>query len=521
MGIYVVGDIHGCFSQFMELVQKIEKKDDDAKFILIGDIVSKGPEDEKMLAWAYDNITADGKFQMVLGNHDDVFIETFGCDEFETIFSLGRILNYGYKANKEEYNHLADQLDLMYEYAKFLSRQPLYKKIEVSGQKYVIAHAWYPEHTLNLELEADKINYNRRFESLWHRDWEEYNDGFEDDYEPFEGELLIHGHTPTLCAKKYISKIHSPGKVWRRENSVNIDCGLVFNVINFNSSSAKYGNLAAYELGTNEITYLWDIVDDYKTSEEEYLEDRIAREIFEKEEKTRLYNELWEQMKEPYLDLFYQQEFGLEMAPGLTERRNVEFSFMNDYMHEIYENELRSSEEDAPIYAFFDDWRNSKTTKFYTFIKGRHRKDDKWVYVELPDKDFRYKVFTYNGEVYLFGINGYENDEYARGALYVMDYYRPTQLLLYQTKTPNPGIRDINKVLEETEKIRLIERDFYFGRNDAEELDYTGIMTFDCFTGDEFMQVKMARYNGDAHVAQVTNEAGEVLVSMSRAYSGW
>jgi len=45
---------------------------------LVGDIVSRGTEDAQMLAWAYENVTLDGKYQMVLGNHDDTFIEPFG-----------------------------------------------------------------------------------------------------------------------------------------------------------------------------------------------------------------------------------------------------------------------------------------------------------------------------------------------------------------------------------------------------------------------------------------------------------
>jgi len=78
MGIYVIGDIHGCYTQFTELRERIENNDADAVFILAGDIVGRGPEDEKILSWAYENITLNGKYQMVLGNHDDGFMEVFG-----------------------------------------------------------------------------------------------------------------------------------------------------------------------------------------------------------------------------------------------------------------------------------------------------------------------------------------------------------------------------------------------------------------------------------------------------------
>ena len=51
----------------MELLKRIETSDPNARFILVGDIVSRGSEDAQMLAWAYENITLDGKYQMVLG----------------------------------------------------------------------------------------------------------------------------------------------------------------------------------------------------------------------------------------------------------------------------------------------------------------------------------------------------------------------------------------------------------------------------------------------------------------------
>ena len=39
MGTYVIGDVHGCYTQFMELLERIEKRDSDARFILTGDII--------------------------------------------------------------------------------------------------------------------------------------------------------------------------------------------------------------------------------------------------------------------------------------------------------------------------------------------------------------------------------------------------------------------------------------------------------------------------------------------------
>ena len=46
---YAIGDVHGCFDELMLLIRKILKKDKDAKFILIGDLIERGPKTKKMI----------------------------------------------------------------------------------------------------------------------------------------------------------------------------------------------------------------------------------------------------------------------------------------------------------------------------------------------------------------------------------------------------------------------------------------------------------------------------------------
>jgi len=131
MSTYVIGDIHGCYSQFIELKDRIERKDINSIFILIGDVVARGQEDEKMLAWIYENISLDGKYQMVLGNHDDNFIEIFGEGKFDTIYSLGIKSNNNARPS-DEFNHLYNNKSLMYKYAEFLAKQQLIKRVEIN-----------------------------------------------------------------------------------------------------------------------------------------------------------------------------------------------------------------------------------------------------------------------------------------------------------------------------------------------------------------------------------------------------
>lgn len=245
MGTYAIGDIHSCFKEFLELKERIEKKDPNARFILMGDVIGKGPSDEEMLRWLYDHITADGKYQMILGNHDDNFMEVFGQGQLETLASLGREQKEDVKIDREEFSHLEDKPEKMFAYAKFLAQQPLVKKIETNGKKYILAHGWY-DPTLQ-----DKFAYRKCL--LIGRQIKK--DGSIIKHFQGDGKLLI-GHIPT--AGKIPAAIGTEqGKIWDFETETYIDCGLVFKVQQLSHLGKRFGNLAAYELETGHVEYLW------------------------------------------------------------------------------------------------------------------------------------------------------------------------------------------------------------------------------------------------------------------------
>lgn len=67
---YVIGDVHGCYTELMALLRKIEQQDNDAQFIFVGDWVDRGTGQMATLLWMLDNISETGKYQSVRGNHD-------------------------------------------------------------------------------------------------------------------------------------------------------------------------------------------------------------------------------------------------------------------------------------------------------------------------------------------------------------------------------------------------------------------------------------------------------------------
>lgn len=60
---YVIGDVHGCYDDFIALLKKIEEKDKDAQIILVGDLIDRGPKSQEMLLWAMENITVNGWYK--------------------------------------------------------------------------------------------------------------------------------------------------------------------------------------------------------------------------------------------------------------------------------------------------------------------------------------------------------------------------------------------------------------------------------------------------------------------------
>jgi len=61
----VVGDIHGCYDELKELLDKVELTQAD-RVVSVGDLISKGPKSREVL----ELFISDERFSSVIGNHD-------------------------------------------------------------------------------------------------------------------------------------------------------------------------------------------------------------------------------------------------------------------------------------------------------------------------------------------------------------------------------------------------------------------------------------------------------------------
>lgn len=262
-GTYVVGDIHGCYDEWIELKNRIEKIDKDARFILVGDIVDRGKQIIKMVDWAINNITPNGKYQMIMGNHEFMKIiwmsncENY-CKSHNVELSKLRLGDW-YPSEQydidEVYFRAGYNLEDLKKITEWFKTLPYYKQLEVNDRKFIIAHANIPYSAIDYE-DGEKIKSKLTAFDIEYIVW----DRTLGDFDKLKDTTLIHGHTPTLDYDHFPVGMDVTekdlGKACYMVNRINIDCGLVFGVLYQNRWPD--GNLLALRLDDMKEFYLFD-----------------------------------------------------------------------------------------------------------------------------------------------------------------------------------------------------------------------------------------------------------------------
>lgn len=211
----IIGDIHGCYDEFVSLTKKLgydwDQKGypvhpDGRMLAFVGDLTDRGPESIKVMEIVYKLVIEEKIAHYTPGNH---------CDKLYRYF-LGRKVQIknGLETTVAEYKELSskDQAKVQSHFMKLFERAPLY--LQLDNGELVIAHAGirhdYIEKTTNkvktFVLYGDITGETNPDGTPVRRDWAKQYSG---------DAWIVYGHTP-------VEKPRKVNKTW------NIDTGCVF-----------------------------------------------------------------------------------------------------------------------------------------------------------------------------------------------------------------------------------------------------------------------------------------------------
>lgn len=233
--IYLMSDIHGCYKEYQELLEKIKFCDSDELYIL-GDVVDRGPEPMKVLK----DMMMRPNVYPILGNHDYMALTTLKKfnveirkDNVESHLTQKDILDYfhwkedGGNTTIEEFKKLSKQekQDVL----EYLEEFSVYEEIILNGKRYICVHA-----DIHGACDVKSVSEHHFSDFIFYR--ADYNRRYYSDLNVF----VVTGHTPTMLLNE-----NGSSKVYESNGHIAIDCGCV------------YGKrLAAYCLNDGSITYV-------------------------------------------------------------------------------------------------------------------------------------------------------------------------------------------------------------------------------------------------------------------------
>ncbi len=215
--IFAIGDIHGCFNSFKELIEKKIKIVKCDSIILLGDYIDRGTDSNKVIDYVIDLTNQGYNIIPLLGNHEQMLIDAWNDKNYIARW----ILNGGSETLKSFGINSISELDN--KYLDFFYNLKPYVKIK----NHFFVHAGF-----NDEIESP-------FDDIQHMIWKcrrKYS------HKLFRDATIVHGHCP-------ITKANCDNQILNHTQVINIDTGCVY------AGHTQFGRLSAYEINSQSISF--------------------------------------------------------------------------------------------------------------------------------------------------------------------------------------------------------------------------------------------------------------------------
>lgn len=244
MSNYVISDIHGCYEDFLAMLDKINFSDADC-LIMAGDYIDRGRHSYEMLRWIEN---CPSNVRLVRGNHEeefaayvDLMLQINEKEKLESDFAKNEDAAALYDSVKyflknrnlpadlyfDIYGTINDllkysavTLDLLKTWAEMVRRMPYYYEINIGEKKCVVVHAGFAERLEDI---------SSGFSSL--EDFYLYARAESCQLGGKRHGIIVAGHTPTILNEEFA---YNKGRAFRYYDEVkdcvfyDIDCGCVF-----------------------------------------------------------------------------------------------------------------------------------------------------------------------------------------------------------------------------------------------------------------------------------------------------
>lgn len=232
---YIISDIHGCYEEYLKLLERIHFSQEDELYVL-GDAVDRGPEPIKVIK----DMMARSNVTLILGNHDFIMYKIMKKlsvevteENYDNYLASEDMLDYhlwqqdGGQTTSQKFKELGvpERMDIL----DYISEASVYEKIENDGKVYILVHAglsgFDPDKDLAdyalYELLEERTDYSKR-------------------YYPDESTFFVTGHTPTRYIKGW-----EKDEVFMNNGHIALDCACFAG-----------GKLAAFCIETESVTYV-------------------------------------------------------------------------------------------------------------------------------------------------------------------------------------------------------------------------------------------------------------------------